>query len=226
MLSSVFYVLQLKGAEALGKPARELAVIHVSLAATHTDLRQHSEAVEHYRQELALRQGSPTEECSTWLNIATAQEESGCAFEDMEGSYTAASHCAQKSGHTRLQKRVLRLWLAAQRRHGSSQTDDTEARLQELCAAEGWSPDGSDGEDEEEEEMDNSEPLDDSDVVLSDSDDDLEGYDKMVSGKRKTGRVSDLDLLQFPPAIISSLYYMSSRCSVSASSLFVSFFLL
>ena len=47
--------------------------------------------------------------------------------------------------------------------------DDTEVRLQELCAAEGWSPDGSDGEEDEEEEMDHSEPMDDSDVVLSDS---------------------------------------------------------
>lgn len=48
--------------------------------------------------------------------------------------------------------------------------DDTEAKLQELCSAEGWSADGSDGEEEEEEEeMDNSEPVDDSDVVLSDS---------------------------------------------------------
>jgi len=45
----------------MGKPARELAVIHVSLAATYTDLRQHNKAVEHYRKELALRQGSPTE---------------------------------------------------------------------------------------------------------------------------------------------------------------------
>lgn len=54
-------VLQLKGAEALGKPARELAVIHVSLAVTYTDLMQHSRAVEHYKQELALRQGSPAE---------------------------------------------------------------------------------------------------------------------------------------------------------------------
>lgn len=68
-----------------------------------------------------------------------------------------------------LQKRVLRLWLAAQRRSGSSDADDTEARLRELCASEGWSPDDSDGEEDEEEEMDNSEPLDDSDVVLSDS---------------------------------------------------------
>lgn len=44
-----------------------------------------------------------------------------------------------------------------------------EARLLELCSAEGWSPNGSDGEDDEE-EMDNSEPLEeDSDVVLSES---------------------------------------------------------
>ncbi|XP_039993860.1 tonsoku-like protein [Xiphias gladius] len=182
------YQAQLKGAEALGKAARELAVIHVSLAATYTDLREHSKAVEHYRQELALRQGSSSEECSTWLNIATAQEESGCAFQDIDSSYSMALRCAQKSGQARLQKRVLRFWLASQRRSGSLDADDTEARLQELCAAEGWSPDGSDGEEDEEEEMDNSEPLDDSDVVLSDSDDDFEGYDKMVSGRRKAGR--------------------------------------
>lgn len=74
-----------------------------------------------------------------------------------------------QNAHWLPQKRVLRLWLAYQRRSGSSDADDTEARLQELCASEGWNPDGSDGEEEEEEEMDNSEPLDDSDVILSDS---------------------------------------------------------
>uniref|UniRef100_A0A3Q3WFD5 F-box/LRR-repeat protein 15/At3g58940/PEG3-like LRR domain-containing protein n=1 Tax=Mola mola TaxID=94237 RepID=A0A3Q3WFD5_MOLML len=178
------YQAQLKGAEALGKPARELAVIHVSLAATCTDLTQHSKAVEHYRQELALRQGNPAEECSTWLNIAAAQEESGCPFEDVDSSYSEASRCAQESGQARLQRRVLRTWLATQRRFGSSKADDTEARLQELCAAQGCYPEDSDGE----EEMDNSEPLDDSDVVLSDSDDDFEGYDKLMPGRRKTGR--------------------------------------
>ncbi|XP_070698517.1 tonsoku-like protein [Pempheris klunzingeri] len=183
------YQAQLKGAEAMGKPARELAVIHVSLAATYADLRQHSKAVEHYRQELALRQGSPAEECNTWLNIAAAQEESSCALEEIDSSYNTASHCAQKSGQARLKKRALRLWLAFQRRCGSSKADDTEARLQELCDAEGWTLDGSDGEEDEEEEMDNSEPVDDSDVVLSDSDDDdLDGYDKTVSGRRKAGR--------------------------------------
>ncbi|XP_018519176.1 LOW QUALITY PROTEIN: tonsoku-like protein [Lates calcarifer] len=182
------YQAQLKGAETLGKATRELAVIHVSLAATYADLRQHSKAVEHYRQELALRQGSSSEECSTWLNIAAAQEESGVSFQDIDSSYSTALRCAEKSRQARLKKRVLRLWLASQRRRGSLDADDTEARLHELCAAEGWCPDGSDGEEDEEEEMDNSEPLDDSDVVLSDSDDDLEGYDKMVSGRRKAGR--------------------------------------
>uniref|UniRef100_A0A3Q2Z1Z4 Tonsoku-like protein n=1 Tax=Hippocampus comes TaxID=109280 RepID=A0A3Q2Z1Z4_HIPCM len=174
------YQAQLKGAEALAKPARELAVIHVSLAATFTDLRRHGEAVQHYKQELALRGGSPAEECSTWLNIAAAQEESGGAPEDQDSSYSAALHCAKKCGQARLQqKRVLRLWLAAQRRKCSSDANDTEAKLLELCASENWSPDGSDGEEEAEEEMDNSEPLDD---------DDLEGYDKTVSGRRKAGR--------------------------------------
>ncbi|KAG7224182.1 hypothetical protein INR49_019917 [Caranx melampygus] len=182
------YQAQLKGAEALGKAARELAVIHVSLAATYTDLRQHSKAVEHYRQELALRQGSSSEECGTWVNIAAAQEDSSCPSQDIDGSYSTALRCAQTSREPRLQKRVLRLWLAYQRRSGSPDAEDTEAKLQELCATEGWNPDGSDGEEDEEEEMDNSEPLVDSDVVLSDSDDDLDGYDKMVSGRRKAGR--------------------------------------
>ncbi|XP_077395947.1 tonsoku-like protein [Festucalex cinctus] len=182
------YQAQLTGAEALGKPARELAVIHVSLAATFSDLRRHSEAVQHYKQELELRQGSPGEECSTWLNIAAAQEESGGAPEDQDSSYSAALDCAQMCGRARLQKNVLKLWLATQKRKGSSDANDTEAKLLQLCAANGWSPDGSDGEEEAEEEMDNSEPLDDSDVVLSDSEDDLEGYDKMVSGRRKAGR--------------------------------------
>ncbi|KAM9777573.1 tonsoku-like protein [Neosynchiropus ocellatus] len=183
------YQAQLTGAEVQGKPARELAVIHVSLAATYTDLRRHGKAEEHYRRELDLRQGSPSEECSTWLNIAAAQEESRCCVEDIDSSYGAALQCAQRSGRARLLKRVLRLCLAAQRRGGSQAAEDTEALLQELCSSHGWSPDCSDGEeDEDEEEMDNSEALEDSDVVLSDSEDDFEGYDKVVTGRRNQGR--------------------------------------
>ncbi|TRY91787.1 hypothetical protein DNTS_021911 [Danionella cerebrum] len=169
------YQTQLACAEALGKPARELAVIHVSLAATYTDLGQHQRAVEHYTHELKLRQGNPKEECETWLNMAACQEEIAPHTETMD--------------HTDLffQRRVLRAWLQAQQRCGSSQCDSTEARLMLLCERDGLTLD--DNEDEEEEEPVNSEPLDDSDIQYSDSEDeDLEGYDKMVSGKRKTHR--------------------------------------
>ncbi|XP_030644250.1 tonsoku-like protein [Chanos chanos] len=181
------YQTQLSCAKALGKPAREVAVIHVSLAATHTDLRQYDKAVGHYRQELQLRKGNPKEECETWLNIAVCLEESGQSIEELDKCYGSALKCAETAKQAKLQRRVLRAWLSAQRRGGSSQSDNTEARLQELCAAEGRSPDDSEEEDEEEEEP-NSEPLEDSDIQLSDSDDDLEGYDKIVSGRRKTGR--------------------------------------
>lgn len=66
-----------------------------------------------------------------------------------------------------LQRRVLRMWLQSQKRASSAGADSTEARLQELCEAEGCRGEDSD-EEEEEEELQNSEPLD-SDIQLSDS---------------------------------------------------------
>uniref|UniRef100_A0A8C1G7H2 Tonsoku-like protein n=1 Tax=Cyprinus carpio TaxID=7962 RepID=A0A8C1G7H2_CYPCA len=84
-------------------------------------------------------------------------------------------------------QRVLRAWLQAQRRCGSSQCDHTEARLMELCERDGLRLEDSEEEDEEE-EVENSEPLEDSDIQYSDSDEDLEGYDKTVTGRRKTKR--------------------------------------
>uniref|UniRef100_A0A8C2KWL6 Tonsoku-like protein n=1 Tax=Cyprinus carpio TaxID=7962 RepID=A0A8C2KWL6_CYPCA len=181
------YQAQLVCAEVLGKPARELAVIHVSLAATYTDLRQHHRAVEQYRQELKLREGNPKEECETWLNIAVCEEETGQPMETLDQSFSAALSCAERSGLNKLQRRVLRAWLQAQRRCGSSQCDHTEARLMELCERDGLTLEDSEEEDEEE-EVENSEPLEDSDIQYSDSDEDLEGYDKTVTGRRKTKR--------------------------------------
>ncbi len=62
----------------------------------------------------------------------------------------------------------MRAWLQAQRRCGSSQCDDTEARLMELCERDGLRLEDSEEEDEEE-EVENSEPLEDSDIQYSDS---------------------------------------------------------
>ncbi|XP_029972511.1 tonsoku-like protein [Salarias fasciatus] len=178
------YRAQLKAAEALGRPGRELAVIHVSLAATHADLRQHQDAVQHYREELALRQGSPAEDCSTWLNLAAALEEGGGPSEDVDSGFQAALRCAEASGRLALQRRALRLWTASQQRRGSAGAAETELKLRELSGPDGG---GGDEDEDEEEDEEDSEALD-SDVVLSDSDEDLEGYDRMVAGRRTAGR--------------------------------------
>lgn len=45
------------------------------------------------------------QECATWLNVAAAQEESGCPREDVDASYAEAAGCARESGRARLQVR-------------------------------------------------------------------------------------------------------------------------
>lgn len=52
---------QLDFAEQLGRPGPELAVIHVSLAATLGDMKDHRRAVHHYEEELRLRDGNALE---------------------------------------------------------------------------------------------------------------------------------------------------------------------
>uniref|UniRef100_A0A9J8CTI8 Tonsoku-like protein n=1 Tax=Cyprinus carpio carpio TaxID=630221 RepID=A0A9J8CTI8_CYPCA len=190
------YQAQLVCAEVLGKPARELAVIHVSLAATYTDLRQHHRAVEQYRQELKLREGNPKEECETWLNIAVCEEETGQPMETLDQSFSAALSCAERSGLNKLQRRVLRAWLQAQRRCGSSQCDHTEARLMELCERDGLRLEDSEEEDEEE-EVENSEPLEDSDIQYSDS------------GNTNTHHIQSLVLMHFMRIIGMQIMYFS-----------------
>lgn len=53
--------LQLRFAELLSRPGPELAVIHVSLAATLGDMKDHRQAVHHYEAELRLQEGNPLE---------------------------------------------------------------------------------------------------------------------------------------------------------------------
>ncbi|XP_041422944.1 tonsoku-like protein isoform X2 [Xenopus laevis] len=179
-----YYKMQLNCAESLGKPERELAVIHVSLAATFTDLKEHTQAVKHYQAELELRKGNPSEECKTWMNIALSYEEDGREPRDIHSCLSSALQCARRAGETVLQRKVLRQLLALQEKLGDPEVGDTEAKLQELCS-------GVSGEcSEEEEEMENSEPLQESDLELSQSEDDedLDGYEKLVPGKRRVNR--------------------------------------
>ncbi|XP_073533105.1 tonsoku-like protein [Phyllobates terribilis] len=176
-----YYQLQLRCAESLSRPDRELAVIHVSLAATFTDLKDYRQALEHYRAELDLRRGNPREECKTWMNMAVAMEEDTRGYREVQSCLSSAMTCARETRDPHLQRKVLRQLLAVQQKWGDPDVGDTEAELNELCS-------GDIGESSEDEEMENSEPLQESELELSLSDDELEGYEKFVPGRRRTSR--------------------------------------
>ncbi|XP_067416235.1 tonsoku-like protein isoform X2 [Emydura macquarii macquarii] len=185
-----FYQRQLCYAESLQKPEQELAVIHVSLAATFGDLKEHGRAVQHYQAELALRRGNPLEEGKTWLNIALAREEAGEDYAELEPCFGSALQSAERAGEPRLQRQILRHLHAAQQRWGSPEAPATLARLQELCRAQGWSP-ASDSGEEEAEGPEHSEPAEESELELSESDgeeNNLDGYSKSVPGRRRVSK--------------------------------------
>uniref|UniRef100_A0A8B9EN78 Tonsoku-like protein n=1 Tax=Anser cygnoides TaxID=8845 RepID=A0A8B9EN78_ANSCY len=97
-------------AEALGRPAPELAAIHVSLATTFGDLQEPARAEHHYRQELALHRGDALEEGRTWLSIALAKEEAGEPRAELEACLGTALERAEAAGELRLQVRARRRW--------------------------------------------------------------------------------------------------------------------
>ncbi|XP_062424560.1 tonsoku-like protein [Rhea pennata] len=180
-----YYKRQLGYAEALRRPAQELAVIHVSLATTFGDLKEHAQAVHHYQEELALHQGNALEEGKTWLNIALAKEEVGEPRAELEACFRTALERAEEAGEPRLQRQVLQHLHALQQRHGSAEASATMARLQSLAAS------GGDSAGEEEEELESSEALDESNLELSESDgeeDELDGYSKSVPGRRRISK--------------------------------------
>ncbi|XP_032830321.2 tonsoku-like protein isoform X1 [Petromyzon marinus] len=191
------YTNQLEYAERLEKPACERAVIHVSLATTYVDLKEFSQAEQHFLQELQLRGGNAQEECETWLNIANVREEMGRSFADVAACYHCALNSAKKDGLRKLQVKVLKLLLAAQEKFGSDESGAAgaaaaaAAELRQLGEGHGdGAASESDADSDSAEEAENSEPIAESDVDLSESEEeeDLEGYDKVVSGKRKSAQ--------------------------------------
>lgn len=43
------------------------------------------------------------QECETWLNIASCQEEHGVSLEEVDNSYAAALNCAERAAQSKLQ---------------------------------------------------------------------------------------------------------------------------
>ncbi|XP_064010535.1 tonsoku-like protein isoform X2 [Pogoniulus pusillus] len=176
------YQRQLSLAQELGRPPREVAVIHVSLATTFADLGDHARAVHHYRQELALHRGDALEEGKTWLNIALAMEEAGEPPPQIQSCLQTALERAQAAGDARVQRQALRQLHALHLRLGEAKA--AAATLEQLGGL-GGAPQ------EEEEELESSqtqEEEEESELELSESEgeeDELEGYSKSVPGRRR-----------------------------------------
>ncbi|XP_034868070.1 LOW QUALITY PROTEIN: tonsoku-like protein [Mirounga leonina] len=168
------YQKQLHFAELLGRPGPELAVIHVSLATTWGDMKDHRRAVSHYEQELRLRGGDALEEAKTWLNIALSREEAGDGYELLAPCFQKALSCAQQAQRPQLQRQVLQHLHTVQLRLQPQEAPDTAARLQELSV-----PRDQEEDDEEEKEGGGDTP-EASDVELSESEGDAEAWSQQL----------------------------------------------
>uniref|UniRef100_A0A2K5CL72 Tonsoku-like protein n=1 Tax=Aotus nancymaae TaxID=37293 RepID=A0A2K5CL72_AOTNA len=171
------YQKQLHFAELLDRPGAERAVIHVSLATTLGDMKDHRGAVRHYEEELRLRSGNVLEEAKTWLNIALSREEAGDAYELLAPCFQKALSCAQQAQRPQLQRQALQHLHTVQLRMQPQEAPGTEIRLQELIVA----------EDEEEEEeaaaaaaTADSGALEAGEVELSESEDDTDGLTQQL----------------------------------------------
>ncbi|XP_070248665.1 tonsoku-like protein [Myotis yumanensis] len=169
------YQKQLDFAERLDRPGPELAVIHVSLAATLGDMKDPRGAVHHYQEELRLREGNALEEAKTWLNIALSREEAGDTYEELAPCFQKALSCAQQAQRPQLQRQVLQHLHTVQLRLQPQEAPGTKARLQELRVDQ-------DEEEEEEEEEDGegeeaSDTMEASEVELSDSEGESQSQD-------------------------------------------------
>ncbi|XP_026987921.1 tonsoku-like protein isoform X2 [Sagmatias obliquidens] len=182
-------------AELLNRPGPELAVIHVSLAATLGDMKDHRQAVRHYEEELRLRDGSALEEAKTWLNIALSREDAGDAYEVLAPCFQKALSCAQQAQQPRLQRQVLRHLHAVQLRLQPQEAPGTEARLQELRAAEDEEDEGDEDDEEDEGDEGNAAALEAIEVELSESEDEADGSQRLEEeelqgclGRRRVGK--------------------------------------
>ncbi|XP_057592710.1 tonsoku-like protein isoform X2 [Hippopotamus amphibius kiboko] len=180
-LASLSSPSQLRLAELLNRPGPELAVIHVSLATTLGDMKDHRQAVHHYEQELRLRGGNALEEAKTWLNIALSREEAGDAYEVLAPCFREAFSCAQRAQQPWLQRQVLRHLHTVQLRLQPQEAPDTEARLQELRVAE---DEGDEGDEEDEEDHDALEAIE---VELSESEDEADGSRQLEEDEELRG---------------------------------------
>ncbi|XP_078060152.1 tonsoku-like protein isoform X2 [Mustelus asterias] len=117
--------------------------------------------------------------------MALAKEEGGQAYGDLEACYRNALRCAEQAQLPRLQLRAMKLLHSVQQKMDCPEVNVTLGQLEELSETVG----SESGDESETEELENSEAVEDSELELSESDDDeVEGYEKSLPGRRKMNR--------------------------------------
>uniref|UniRef100_UPI00398EA53F tonsoku-like protein n=1 Tax=Pristiophorus japonicus TaxID=55135 RepID=UPI00398EA53F len=127
-----YYQNQLSCAEILKRSEEELSMIHFSLACTFLDLKDYKQALSHYKTQLDLQQGSPREECKTWLHIAAARRKDGAERGELDRCYQNALELAKMAKEPQLQQKVLKALSKSQSPSSSTEeeggsTDDTDS---------------------------------------------------------------------------------------------------
>ncbi|CAH1269884.1 TONSL [Branchiostoma lanceolatum] len=180
-----YYNKQLSCATQLQKPARQMAVIHYSLAASYADMKEFGKAVDHYRQELQYRKGNVKEECKTLLLLAQALEDGGNAYSQLETVYQQALQAARQTDSDKLKIRVLKHFCIVQEQFG---VDSADLREELSCVRDQSGVASGDESSDEEAESDRggSESVEEVDLSASD-DSENEEYDRGTTGRARKG---------------------------------------
>ncbi|XP_078688374.1 tonsoku-like protein [Branchiostoma floridae x Branchiostoma belcheri] len=179
-----YYNKQLSCATQLQKPARQMAVIHYSLAASHADMKEFGKAVDHYRQELQYRKGNVKEECKTLLLLAQALEDDGSGYSQLETVYQQALQAARQTDSDKLKIRVLKHFSMVQDQFG---VDSADLREELSCVRdESGVASGESSDEEAESDRGGSESVEEVDLSASD-DSENEEYDRGTTGRARKG---------------------------------------
>ncbi|XP_078608465.1 tonsoku-like protein [Branchiostoma floridae x Branchiostoma japonicum] len=180
-----YYNKQLSCATQLQKPARQMAVIHYSLAASYADMKEFGKAVDHYRQELQYRKGNVKEECKTLLLLAQALEDDGSGYSQLATIYQQALQAARQTNSDKLKIRVLKHFCIVQEQFG---VDGADLREELSCVRDESGVASGDESSDEEAESDRggSESVEEVDLSASD-DSENEEYDRGTTGRARKG---------------------------------------
>lgn len=176
-----YYKLMLDLAMKLGKESSFLVPIYSSLAQTYSDIKQYDEAKDYYWKEYDVTiNKDPGHACKTILSLASFCEDKGDQYSELEKLYIQAKAAAIKANNKKLEHKAL--YRQASLKGIPIQVKlQLEAEMETLADTSGFDPDV---ESSDEEESDDDE-IDLDFVYFSDSENELENFDRPRQARQK-----------------------------------------